>query len=170
MALSDGYVYVHRLKAEEKLKRPLKSTECVHHIDENKLNNSCDNLMVFKTNADHSAFHKGSTPVFEGDVWICLPTSQKLSSKICPICNSEFTPIKENQKYCGPECVHKSQHKCTHPTKDQLEQLILRNSILTIAKMYGVSDNSIRKWCKNYELPYKQKDINEFRINYIPNV
>ena len=59
LACKDGYVYIHRLKAEEKLGRQLKPGECVHHIDENKLNNELDNLMIFKTKADHTAFHHG---------------------------------------------------------------------------------------------------------------
>jgi hypothetical protein len=25
--------------------------------------------------------------------------------------------------------------------------------------MYNVSDNAIRKWCKDYNLPYRKKDI-----------
>ena len=49
LADKDGFVYVHRLNAEKKLGRKLKPTECVHHINEDKLDNSIDNLMVFKT-------------------------------------------------------------------------------------------------------------------------
>lgn len=29
----------------------------------------------------------------------------------------------------------------------------------TIAKKYSVSDTSIRKWCKDYNLPSRSKDI-----------
>ena len=54
-----GYVYTHVLAAEKKLGRPLNPGECVHHLDENKHNNELDNLIVFKTKADHTAFHNG---------------------------------------------------------------------------------------------------------------
>lgn len=27
--------------------------------------------------------------------------------------------------------------------------------------MYGVSDNAIRKWCKQYDLPFRKKDIKQ---------
>ena len=59
-ARKDGYVYIHQLQAEKKLGRHLRDDECVHHIDENKLNNDIDNLMIFKTRADHTAFHMGN--------------------------------------------------------------------------------------------------------------
>ena len=39
----------------------------VHHIDEDKLNNSLDNLMVFKSNTDHVRFHNSSTAYLEYD-------------------------------------------------------------------------------------------------------
>lgn len=71
LAKADGYVYVHRMVAEEKLGRRLKKGETVHHKDENKLNNSPDNMMVFKSNADHSAFHRGYSIVCQDGVWMC---------------------------------------------------------------------------------------------------
>ena len=30
-----------------------------------------------------------------------------------------------------------------------------------VAKIYGVSDNAVRKWCKRYDLPFKTKDLKE---------
>lgn len=39
--------YVHRIIASQKIGRPLKPTEFVHHIDEDKTNNDINNLMVF---------------------------------------------------------------------------------------------------------------------------
>jgi very-short-patch-repair endonuclease len=45
------------------------------------------------------------------------------------------------------------------PTKEELLDLIKSHSMVKIGKMYGVSDNSVRKWCKKYDLPYTKKDI-----------
>jgi hypothetical protein len=56
-ANSSGAVYVHFLVAEKILGRPIVN-ESIHHIDENKLNNNEDNILVFKTNADHIRFHR----------------------------------------------------------------------------------------------------------------
>lgn len=49
--------HTHRVVAEQMLGRPLKKGEVVHHIDGNKRNNKPENLMVFKTQKEHAAFH-----------------------------------------------------------------------------------------------------------------
>lgn len=46
----------HRYVIEKFLKRKLKSTECVHHLDEVKTNNALDNLIVI-TPANHNTLH-----------------------------------------------------------------------------------------------------------------
>ena len=50
--------HTHRIVAEQMLGRPLKKGEVVHHIDRNKRNNDPSNLMVFKSQADHAAWHQ----------------------------------------------------------------------------------------------------------------
>jgi hypothetical protein len=44
---------VHRWVAEKELKRKLKRREVVHHIDGNPLNNSPNNLKVYKNQSQH---------------------------------------------------------------------------------------------------------------------
>lgn len=53
------------------------------------------------------------------------------------------------------------------PSKEELLELILNKSFLQIGKDFGVSDNAIRKWCKSYDLPYRKKDIEEYKNNYL---
>jgi hypothetical protein len=50
-------VHTHRIVAAEKLGRPLKKGEIVHHIDEVKRNNSPENLEVFASQAEHAKLH-----------------------------------------------------------------------------------------------------------------
>ena len=45
--------YVHRWIEERKLGRKLRSGEVVHHIDGNLLNNSPNNLKVYKNQSQH---------------------------------------------------------------------------------------------------------------------
>ena len=52
-----GNRHVHREMAAQKLGRPLRPGEVVHHIDGNKLNNHPDNLIIFASQAEHSAHH-----------------------------------------------------------------------------------------------------------------
>lgn len=53
-----GYAYEHRVVAEKMIGRKLKDGEIVHHKDENKSNNSPENLEVVFGNAEHFLRHR----------------------------------------------------------------------------------------------------------------
>ena len=55
-----GYVYEHRIVAENKLGRELKHGEIVHHIDGNTENNTKDNLEICQSIAHHRGKHRKS--------------------------------------------------------------------------------------------------------------
>ena len=54
---------------------------------------------------------------------------------------------------------YKKQRKVDRPSKEELEILIKTKSFSEIGRNYNVSDNSIRKWCKMYNLPFRKKDL-----------
>ena len=56
-------------------------------------------------------------------------------------------------------CLGKSQRTTERPMREELKNLIRTTSFTEIGKMFNVSDNSIRKWCKTYNLPTKKNDI-----------
>ena len=151
-ASTNGMVYEHILEAEKMLGRQLIDEEVVHHKDEIKNNNSWDNLMVFATESDHSRFHITGLCKLDGDHYIGLE-----KRNICPICGKE-TSTNKNQ-YCSHECFNIANRKTEHPSKEELKELIQTYSFLSLGKMFGVSDNAIRKWCKDYNLPYRKKDL-----------
>ena len=51
-----GRMLEHRLVMERHIGRKLTSTECVHHKDENKTNNSIDNLEIL-SRSEHKKLH-----------------------------------------------------------------------------------------------------------------
>ena len=56
------------------------------------------------------------------------------------------------------ECYSKIQRRVARPTKEKLIELIKEHGFVGVGKLYGVSDNSIRKWCKFYSIPTKHKE------------
>jgi hypothetical protein len=48
--------YEHRRVAEEKLGRPLRAGEVVHHEDQNKNNNHPDNIVIFSSQRAHMLY------------------------------------------------------------------------------------------------------------------
>lgn len=83
--------------------------------------------------------------------------------KVCPICYKEFyTSGKSVDNYCSQICAHVAQRKTEWPSRDELKSLIRNKSFLQIGKDFGVSDNSIRNWCRYFNLPYKAHDIKNY--------
>jgi hypothetical protein len=58
-------------------------------------------------------------------------------------------------------CKAESRRIVVRPTKEELEKLILETPLTKIGKQFGVSDNSIRKWCKCYGI--KNLPKNDYR-------
>lgn len=75
---------------------------------------------------------------------------------ICPICNIN---LKDKKAKMCLECYNKDKSK-NIPPKEELEKLIYKYPFTEIGKMFNVSDNSVRKWCRKYGLPYRKKDMN----------
>ena len=157
MAFSNGCVYEHILKAEEKLERKLVPGEVVHHIDENRKNNDTDNLLVFDSAKSHALYHAGIKAVKYGDVWHCEDNDEKYK---CPICGKKRFI---NAAMCR-ECYNKNQRK-NIPSKDELLDLLIKKgkTFVAIGNAYGVSDNAVRKWCVSYGIPKTSKEIKKLR-------
>ena len=134
----EGYMYEHRLVAEETLGRTLTDKEVVHHIDGNRINNSPENLIVM-SNAEHSRLHA------------LLRSTVVRMTKRCPSCKKIFV-AEENRKYCSLPCSKFAQRKVERPTKEILIEEIKNMSWVGIGRKYGVSDNAIRKWARAYKL------------------
>lgn len=169
-ATKEGYVYTHVIVAERNLGRFLNPEEVVHHKDEDKYNNSPENIIVFKTNADHAAFHKGCEAVKDGDVWWC---PSKGSVNVCPLCggvkDSKATKCAKCRKLIDKvkheervlelltqDHKHSARgnvHEQPKVARDVLKDRIRNESFLSVGREFGVSDNTIKHWCDKYNLP-----------------
>ena len=69
--------------------------------------------------------------------------------------------IDKKAKACV-ECSHKAQMRFD-VSRDELEKLILTKSFTQIGKMFGVSDNSVRKRARKFNLPATCKEIEEYK-------
>lgn len=81
-ATNTGYVYEHRVVAENKLGRFLNSDEVVHHVNFDRLDNRPENLLVL-THAQHASLHG-------------LLSRKKYVILKCPSCGKVFEREKRN--------------------------------------------------------------------------
>lgn len=152
---STGMVYEHMVIAEGVIGRKLNVSEVVHHIDEVRNNNSPKNLMVFDSEASHVRFHSsyhavklenGSYTVYE-----------KFNN--CLNCGLQTTI---RQEYCSLSCAAKtiglSRRKVDRPDKETLISELKCSNFKSVGIKYGVSDNTIRKWCVFYGISKKATD------------
>lgn len=144
-ARANGCILEQRYVAEQILGRFLEDNEVVHHKDENRNNNDISNLMVFKTQQDHARYHSGQYKeiICHNNVYECIPFTDK-----CVVCGKEFIKIKD-KKYCCMTCKRFGERKVQdRPSKEKIKKLLETNSYCAIGRMYGVTDNTIRKWLK----------------------
>ena len=97
--------------------------------------------------------------------WVCgncnmqLPTTnarnQVHKKYFCPDCGKQ---VSEKGRRCL-QCANLKKQTEKPVSRDELKNLIKTTSFVEIGKMFGVSDNAIRKWCIFYNLPHKSSDI-----------
>lgn len=102
-----------------------------------------------------------SKQVFDEEVIKELTTYKSKEQYFCKECN---TLIGYNTKtgLCL-KCAAKLSRKCEHPDRDTLKELIRTLPFTKIGEIYGVSDNSVRKWCVQEGLPSRKQDINKIQ-------
>lgn len=131
----------------------------IHHIDGNYLNNNITNLQVLCPNC-HAL-----TPNFKA---LNNSTRKRTQTRktYCQDCGKEITWGAIRCKDCD------SKHRVTTKpiTREELKQKIYTQSFVSIGAEYGVSDNAIRKWCVQYNLPSKKKDIKKYSIEEWANI
>lgn len=119
------------------------------HINGNHYDNRFENLRIVcpncHTQTDTFANKKNKKTNY------CIDCGREISIKStrCQSCAAkQFNTYKVNRE--------------ERPSKEELLNLILTKTFVEIGKMYGVTDNTIRKWCKSYELPHTKKELKTY--------
>lgn len=77
----------------------------------------------------------------------------------CVCCGATIT---RGAKMCV-ECANKHRRRVEdRPSGNELARLVAIHGFLGVGKMYGVTDNAVRKWCKTDGLPTYKQDIIEY--------
>lgn len=113
----------------------------VHHVDGNHMNNEINNLEILCPNCHSQTdnFCGRKFAIFKG--------------MVCKKCGNKVS--KYSRTGLCRKCTAENQRKVERPTKEELISLISTMPYVKIAKQFGVSDKTIVKWCKFYDIDYK---------------
>lgn len=84
------------------------------------------------------------------------------TTKQCPICGNSMD-IKSKKCF---NCYNKNR-KEVPVSKEELNQLLLDNngSFTKVSKLFNISDNGLRKWCKKLDLPTHSSDYKPVKVS-----
>lgn len=95
-------------------------------------------------------------------VYSLKKSNKEKEKKFCLKCGKELSD--SNETGLCIQCLGESRRIVNRPSKEQLLLELKESNFTQVGKKYGVSDNTIRKWCKNYNLPTHIKEIKEFNF------
>lgn len=81
-------------------------------------------------------------------------------ARACAVCGQSFVPTRRDQQHCSAICGGRStrsraaaqaRRQVERPSYERLIAEIASSSYLAVGRRYGVSDNAIRKWLRQYE-------------------
>ena len=86
----------------------------------------------------------------------------EIVQRACLRCGASFEPRYTRQRYCSRECgrraprsnrgvANHATRRVERPPYDRLLREIEESSYLAVGRRYGVSDNAVRKWVRQYE-------------------
>lgn len=136
-------MYVHRL-VYQTFVGTIDEDKEINHIDHDKSNNQLSNLEMIshRRNVRKSLEFRGI----------------KKAKQYCEDCGAI---IYRTSMRCTKCCAKMARKVKERPGKQELRKLIHSYSFLELGRMFGVSDNAIRKWCKSYGLPHRKKEIKQ---------
>lgn len=142
--------YIHRLVAGAFIGDTTNMD--VHHLDHNIKNNDVLNLEIIthkENTIERTTFNNGVYKDYRN-------TNNTHKCKECG------TPIYYTSTYCKKHghLISGRKYKNGFIEKTTLIDLLTKEngSFTRVGRELGIADNSVRKWCKKYSLPYKTKE------------
>ena len=153
----------------------------LHHINGNHDDNRLENLQLLCPNChSYTDNYRGKNKVRyeEKKEKIILLTYEEKKDKpkiiknekpkrFCLTCGKELT--NSQTKYCSHECATKTYTK--RIDKEELIKVLEENNhnLTQVGKLYNVSANAIKKWCKHYNIVkdnyFHSKKIQQYDLN-----
>lgn len=148
------YKEIHRDVMEKKIGRKLLPNEVVHHIDGNKKNNNPNNLLIFRTFADHNRYHITGIMIEMEDGTFTSPPIY--NTFICKNCGNTFKSKKKDCIFCSISCQIDYITIHDKPTREEMVKKLRKQSLNKIAEEYNVSYDTAKNWTKKYHIPVKR--------------
>lgn len=124
--------------------KPLsKNWLCICGLKKDRNANTC--LKCFRESQNHSKLIKKNLKKSESQN-VVTTNKNYIKKKYYCNCGNEKDFKAKHCKFC----YDKLKRKVERPTKEELEKIVWDMPTSHIAKKYGVSDNTIAKWCKSY--------------------
>ena len=95
------------------------------------------------------------------DLYLNSDVPQTIKVGIFQAPKTRIKPSRNEMGYTAKqeESYIKQRKVVNRPSKEVLFKEINDMTFVQVGKKYGVTDNTIRKWCKLYNLPYRKKDM-----------
>lgn len=133
-----------------------------HHINGDNTDNRIENLQLLCPNC-----HAITDTYCGKNIKTKLPEKHK--ERICPICGKVM--YGKGNKFCSDKCFEEWRKRTyiinkSNITKEKLIKIFKeKKNFRQVGAVFGVSDKTISKWCKNFGLPNKSKEMKEYLDN-----
>lgn len=131
----------------------------LHHLDGNRFNNELKNLQILCCNCHANTENYGSKNKIK--ISNIKNKIEKNKNFVCVVCKNKKVFCDGNKcKSCSSKRIEKRKIK-ERPVYEELLNEVKENGYRAVGRKYVVSDNTIRKWIKNYELEIKNAPVVE---------
>ena len=124
---------------------------------------------ISSINEGHSWYEDGiDFPIRPMKFLICKNCGSKVAhgnkTGLCGECYKQYRKRNKLEKINNKiiQDKIKKESKINLTDREELKKLIRVMPFTQVGKQFGVTDNAIRKWCKNYNLPFRKTDINKY--------